>query len=104
MVLETSIRSSQQLGQLIVAARRQKKLSQRDVAQELGVTQAWVSRVERGQQKAWIGQVLRLATWLEIDITGKLSHQHEKKKLNSDDEYPDINEVIKSHSANKLKL
>ena len=45
------------------------KLSQRDVARELGVTQAWVSRVERGQQKAWIGQVLRLAAWLEINPT-----------------------------------
>ena len=72
MILKTSIRSSQQLGNLIATARRRKHFTQRDVARELGVTQAWVSRVERGQQKAWIDQVLRLATWLGVEIMGTL--------------------------------
>ena len=95
MIQELPIRSSQHLGRLIAAARRKKKLSQRDVAHELGVTQAWVSRVERGQQKAWIGQVLRLAAWLELTITGKISEEGPVKKSHHDAEFPDINEVLK---------
>jgi transcriptional regulator with XRE-family HTH domain len=91
----TPIRSSQQLGRLIAAARRRKKLTQRDVARELGVTQAWVSRVERGQQKAWIGQVLRLATWLGIEIIGTLPENAvvTRPPVNTSD-YPDINAVV----------
>jgi transcriptional regulator with XRE-family HTH domain len=64
------IHGSQDLGQLIAAARRRKGLSQRQVAETLRVTQAWVSRVERGSQKAWIGQVLRLAAFLDVQLWG----------------------------------
>jgi transcriptional regulator with XRE-family HTH domain len=64
------IHGSQDLGQLIAAARRRKGLSQRQVADTLKVTQAWVSRVERGSQKAWIGQVLRLAAFLDVQFWG----------------------------------
>ncbi|MEI6351300.1 MAG: helix-turn-helix domain-containing protein [Verrucomicrobiota bacterium] len=96
MPFETPIRSSQQLGQLIAAARRRKSLSQRDVAQELGVTQAWVSRVERGQQKAWIGQVLRLATWLDLEITGRLPDDSDSVKHRVESGYPDIDKIANS--------
>jgi transcriptional regulator with XRE-family HTH domain len=89
----THIRSSQQLGKLIAVARRQKKLSQREVATQLGVTQAWISKVERGQQKAWIGQVLRLVSWLEIDLVGRLPGG-----IGSDSpanaEYSDIDKIL----------
>jgi len=87
-----SIRSSQQLGKLIATARRHKKLSQREIADELGVTQAWISRVERGQQKAWIGQVLRLVTWLDIELKGTLK----EKKPEKEKKTPDIDDVFKN--------
>ena len=95
MLPEIPIRSSQQLGHLIATARRKKKLSQRDVARELGVTQAWVSRVERGQQKSWIGQVLRLAAWLEINISGNLAHEQTSKKSSRHANFPDSNDALK---------
>ena len=93
MFFETPIRSSQQIGQLIASARRKKKLSQRDVARELGVTQAWISRVEGGQQKAWIGQVLRLAAWLDLEIIGR--PKEEDCTLQEDSIFPDINDVFR---------
>lgn len=87
-----SIRSSQQLGKLVATARRHKKLSQREIANELGVTQAWISRVERGQQKAWIGQVLRLVTWLDIELRGSIKEKNPEKGK----KVPDINDVFTS--------
>ena len=63
-----TIRSSRDLGQVISAARRRRGLSQRQVADSVGVSQPWISEVERGKQRAWIGQVLRLMTFLGIDL------------------------------------
>lgn len=60
------IRSSRDLGQLISAVRRHRGLTQQQVADVLGMTQAWVSRVEQGKQRAWVGQVLRLMAYLGI--------------------------------------
>jgi y4mF family transcriptional regulator len=62
------IRSSRDLGQVIIAARKRRGLSQRQIADALGVSQAWVSRVEQGKQRAWIGQVLRLMVYLGITL------------------------------------
>jgi transcriptional regulator with XRE-family HTH domain len=89
--METPIRSAHQLGQLLAAARRKKCLSQRDVAKKLGVTQTWISQVERGHQFARLGQVLRLATWLGIEFTGSVP---ESRPPDSGSEYPDINKLV----------
>lgn len=62
------VRSSRDLGQVIAVARRRREYSQRQVADALGVTQAWVSRVEQGKQRAWVGQVLRLMAYLGIAL------------------------------------
>ena len=88
------IRSSQHLGQLIAAARRRRNLTQRDVAREFGVTQSWISHVESGQQKAWIGPILRLASWLGIEITGTISESPREKDVRNAAHHPDINEIV----------
>jgi len=85
------IRSAQQLGQLLVAARRKKGLSQRAVAEHLGVTQTWISQVERGHQFARLGQVLRLAAWLGIEVIGTLPDDRAKDAV---PEYPDIDQIV----------
>lgn len=66
------IRSSRDLGQLVAAARRRRGLTQRKLADALGVTQAWISNVEQGKQRAWMGQVLRLIAYLGIDLVGTI--------------------------------
>lgn len=91
----TPIRSSQQLGRLIAAARNRKNLTQRDVARELGVTQSWISNVETGQEKAWIGQILRLATWLGIEITGTLATPGVTEAGSENPNYPNIDDLLK---------
>lgn len=82
---------------MIAAARRKRGLSQREVAEALGVTQAWISRVERGQQKAWIGQVFRLAVFLDLHLTGEIPEpaptNTKGKTMKSG--YPDLNDLLK---------
>lgn len=89
--MQTPIRSPQQLGQLLAAARRKKGLSQRAVAESLGMTQAWISQVERGHQFARLGQVLRLAAWLGIELTAALPGSQSEEVVS---EYPDINRLV----------
>ena len=91
--MRTHIRSSQDLGELIASARRGRGLSQRDVAKELGVTQAWISRVERGSQKCWIGQVLRLAAFLGVDLVGEVSPS-KKSGPHIKGDYPDLDALL----------
>ncbi|MDA1067680.1 MAG: helix-turn-helix transcriptional regulator [Verrucomicrobia bacterium] len=91
--MKIHIRSSQDLGELIGSARRRRGLSQRDVAKELGVTQAWISRVERGNQKCWIGQVLRLASFLDVNLVGELSTD-DKSETQAQGEYPDLDAFL----------
>ena len=91
--MKIPIRSSQDLGELIGSARRKRGLSQRDVAKELGVTQAWISRVERGNQKCWIGQVLRLAAFLDVNLVGELPTEV-TGETQVHGEYPDLNAFL----------
>lgn len=92
-----AVRSPQDLGHLIAHARRERGQSQRQLAADFGVTQAWLSRVEQGYQKTWIGQVFRLAVYLGIELTAQTSAS---KKAPSEsatpatEDYPDINKLI----------
>lgn len=91
--MKIPIRSSQDLGGLIASARRRRGLSQRDVAEELGVTQAWISRVERGNQKCWIGKVFRLAAFLDVDLVGEVS-PGKRSEAHTAGDYPDLDTLL----------
>lgn len=89
------IRSSRDLGQLIAAARRRRGLTQREVADALGVTQAWISEVEQGKQRAWVGQVLRLMACLGIDLACTIRDDSSASPVpGGADEHPNIDDVV----------
>lgn len=88
------IRSSRDLGQMIAVARLRRGLTQRQVAEALGVTQAWVSRVEQGKQRAWIGQVLRLMAYLGIAIDCTIQEAASGSEASPADTYPNIDEIV----------
>jgi UDP-N-acetylglucosamine 1-carboxyvinyltransferase len=90
-----SIRSPQDLGVLIAQARKHRGQSQRQLAAEFGTSQAWISRVEQGYQKTWIGQVLRLAGYLGIELEAGGSGASRDSKMNKGSrEYPDLDEIV----------
>ncbi|MFU8847868.1 MAG: helix-turn-helix domain-containing protein [Opitutales bacterium] len=88
-----SIRSPQDLGALLAQARKKKGLSQRQLAADFGVSQAWISRVELGYQKSWIGQVFRLAVYLgvELSVVSRGAGDGADAALKN---YPDLNQLV----------
>ncbi len=60
--------SPAELGKIVTAARRHKQLTQAQVAAALGVTQAWISQIEKGKDNAQLGKVLRLLSHLGVRL------------------------------------
>tara|TARA_B110000305_G_C18909914_1_gene390225 strand:+ start:129 stop:452 length:324 start_codon:yes stop_codon:yes gene_type:complete len=63
-----NIRSSRDIGIAIAQARKSKGLTQSQLAIEIGVTQAWISKVEQGSDKIWLGKVLMLSSHLGLSL------------------------------------
>jgi y4mF family transcriptional regulator len=60
--------SAAEIGKIIAAARRHHKLTQTELAQAIGSTQAWVSEVEQGKETAQLGKVLRALSHLGVRL------------------------------------
>jgi transcriptional regulator with XRE-family HTH domain len=88
-----SIRSPQDLGALLAQARKRRGLSQRQLAAEFVVSQAWISQGEQGYQKTWIGQVFRLAVYLGVELSvgsGNSDNRENSAPMN----YPDLDQLV----------
>jgi HTH-type transcriptional regulator / antitoxin HipB len=57
-----------QIGEVVAAARRHRGLTQMQLARELGVTQAWISQIEKGKDNAQLGKVLRVLAYLGVRL------------------------------------
>lgn len=64
------IRSSEDMGRLIRDRRRELGLTQEVLYSLTGVTQAKLSKIERGQSSASLGTYLRIFNGLGIDLLG----------------------------------
>jgi HTH-type transcriptional regulator / antitoxin HipB len=64
-----TIRSASQLGNAIRRLRKLQNISQVELAQKAGLTQATISRLEKGTQKAEAGTLLLILSALEADMT-----------------------------------
>jgi y4mF family transcriptional regulator len=60
--------SAAEVGKIIATARRHHKMTQAQLAQAVGATQAWVSEVEQGKETAQIGKVLRVLSHLGVRL------------------------------------
>lgn len=77
--MKKQIYGPQDFGEMIRAARLRKQLSQRELAAKMGVTQAWISSVEKGNEKSQLAGVLRLASYLEIDLVATLGENQKQR-------------------------
>jgi len=57
------------LGQILKSARSQKGLTQEHAGNLVGITQAMISRIERGESNARVDTLFRLMSALELEIT-----------------------------------
>ena len=62
------VRDAADIGNLIRDTRVQLKLSQKELAERVGIHQPKVSEIERGKATAHIGIVLRILNALNLDI------------------------------------
>ena len=56
------------LGQILKSTRSQKGLTQDQAGNRVGITQAMVSRIERGESNARIDTLFRLMSALELEV------------------------------------
>ena len=66
---DTALRNAEQLGTTIRLKRKEKNLSQSELAAQLGVERKWVLRLEAGNPKAEIGLVLKALAALGVRTT-----------------------------------
>ncbi len=58
----------QQMGKRVAHLRRERKLSQGDLAKKLRTTPQWVSQVERGARSSTLHTVVKLANALNVSL------------------------------------
>ena len=76
----------QRLRELLIEARKSRKLSQAALANALGCVQTFVSKYERGERRLDVVEFLDITKALGIDpheIIGKLQGRDEKQKAGS---------------------
>ena len=60
--------SAAEIGKIVAMARRQRGLTQAQLARAAGVTQNWLSEIERGKDTAQIGRILRILSFLSVRL------------------------------------
>jgi y4mF family transcriptional regulator len=86
-----------EIGKIVVSARRGRQLTQAQLAAALGVTQAWISQIEKGKDNAQLGKVLRLLSYLGVRLqVGEAPWS--KRVVSPTPARISLSDVIKSHT------
>ncbi|MEX2495178.1 MAG: helix-turn-helix transcriptional regulator [Woeseia sp.] len=67
--MNQSARTAKQIGAIVRRARRNAGLSQTDLADRIGLRQATISRLERGEDETKLSTLLDALTALGLEIT-----------------------------------
>ncbi|RZI37792.1 XRE family transcriptional regulator, partial [Herbaspirillum sp. HC18] len=65
----------EQAGDAPLAARRQRDLTQGDLAERLGVSRVWLGQIERGKSSARIDLVFRVLNELDVTLSADIGEQ-----------------------------
>ena len=60
--------SAVEIGRIVATARQHRGLTQTQLARAVGVTQNWISEIERGKDSAQIGKILRVLSFLGVRL------------------------------------
>jgi len=93
--------SAAEVGKIIMAARRHRRLSQTELAQAIGATQAWVSEVEQGKDTAQIGKILRALGYLGVRLETGVVPWSEPKSRPSSRAGALLSDIIDAHARPK---
>jgi HTH-type transcriptional regulator/antitoxin HipB len=70
------IRTPLEFGLVIREKRRQRKLSQAELARKVGVSRQWIVGVERGKSRSELGLVLQTLNVLDISLSVDVERPH----------------------------
>jgi len=73
MQVTTPIRDPRTLGAIVQQARMLKGLSQRDLANEIGVTQKWIWEMEQGKPGLFTTRLFRILDEVDVGLTATLN-------------------------------
>jgi y4mF family transcriptional regulator len=90
--------SAAEVGKIIATARQHHKMTQAQLAQAVGATQAWVSEVEQGKETAQIGKVLRVLSHLGVRLQTGVAPWRTPKAAAREPERSSLSDIIAAHS------
>jgi y4mF family transcriptional regulator len=90
--------SAAEIGKIVAAARRHRKLTQAELAQAIGSTQAWVSEVEQGKETAQIGKVLRALSHLGVRLQTGVVPWSARRSPAPESKSVALSDIIAAHS------
>jgi y4mF family transcriptional regulator len=93
--------SAAEIGKILATARRHHKLTQAELAQAIGATQAWVSEVEQGKETAQIGKVLRALSHLGVRLRTGVVPWSARKSAPPEAESVLLSNIIAAHTGPK---
>jgi y4mF family transcriptional regulator len=93
--------SAAEIGKILATARRHHKLTQAELAQAIGATQAWVSEVEQGKETAQIGKVLRALSHLGVRLRTGVVPWSARKSGTPEPEGVSLSDIIAAHTGSK---
>jgi y4mF family transcriptional regulator len=91
--------SAAEIGRIVATARRHRRLTQTQLARALGVSQNWVSEIERGKDSAQIGKILRVLSFLEVRLAvGEAPWADGRERRPGDLAKTPLGEILAAHS------
>src|SRR6202011_2813495 len=90
--------SAVEIGKIIAAARQHHRLTQAELAQAIGSTQAWVSEVEQGKDTAQIGKVLRALSHLGVRLQTGVVPWSATQSATPEPKSVSLSDIITAHS------
>ena len=90
--------SAAEIGRIVATARRHRGLTQTKLARALGVTQNWISEIERGKDTAQIGKILRVLSFLGVRLeVGESPWVRTAKR--TPDKQTSLGDILAAHST-----
>lgn len=97
------IRRPSELGAIIAAARRNRGLTQGELADRLGVSRVWLGQIERGKSSARIDLVFRVLNELNVALSADIGSAPAARTNGAAPAESDIDDIADTGLANRSK-
>jgi repressor LexA len=75
---EKQVKNARRIGESLIQARKQKKLTQLQVAQSAGLSRSYIADIEKDRYNPSVNAIIQLAKVLELDLNFLISDEKEE--------------------------